>query len=137
MTVLRRNLIVALGVVALAVPAAAIAKQGENHGQANGHSKTHNVSYIFKGTYADNSSVLVMHGNSRVRKGGFIGQTVSFDLSNARIVVADTNQDGQRNLDDVQVGDKVLVQARLPRTEPGVQPFAAKKLIDQTRQPGS
>jgi DNA-binding beta-propeller fold protein YncE len=108
-----------------------------NLGHANGHSKTHNVAYVFKGTYEGNGTVLVAHGNSRVRKGGLIGETVTFDLSNARIVVADTNQDGQRNLDDVQTGDKVLVKARLPRTEPGAQPFAARKLVDQSHKPGS
>ncbi|HEX7058559.1 MAG TPA: hypothetical protein VF176_01765 [Solirubrobacterales bacterium] len=131
---LRRNLIAVLGVVALAVPAAAIANNGENHGKgkANGHAKTHDVAYVFKGTYAGGGSVDVLHGNSRVRKGGFVGQTVAFDLSDARIVVADTNQDGTRNLDDVQTGDKVVVKARLPRTDPGDQPFDAKRLIDQT-----
>jgi hypothetical protein len=129
---LRRNLIVALGVFALAVPAAAIAKQGENHGRGKGHSKTHAAAYVFKGTYAGNDSVAVTKGNSRVRKGGFIGQTVAFDLTDARIVVADKNNDGRRNLDDVQDGDKVLVKARLPRKDPGDQPFDAKKLVDQT-----
>jgi hypothetical protein len=135
---LRRNLIAVLGVVALAVPAAAIAKQGENHGKgkAKGHSKTHNVAYVFKGEYAGDSSVAVKHGNSRVRKGGFIGETVAFDLADARIVVADTDQNGQRNLDDVQVGDWVLVKARLPRREPGGQPYDAKRLIDKTNKGG-
>ena len=52
MSRMRRGLIVALGVAALAIPAGAIAKQGENHGKANGHKKPHGVAYIFKGTYA-------------------------------------------------------------------------------------
>lgn len=131
---LRRNLIAVLGVLALAVPAAAIAKNGNhaNHGRHNGQTKTHNVAYVFKGTYAGESMVAVERGNSRVRKGGLIGQTVEFDLSGARIVVADTNGDSARNLDDVQEGDWVLVKARLPRTDPGEQPFEAKRLIDKT-----
>jgi hypothetical protein len=130
-------LIVALGVAALAIPAGAIAKQGENHGKdgkANGHGKTHGVAYVFKGLYAGEGSVEVKHGNSRVRKGGFVGQTVSFDLTDARIVVEDTSGDGQRTLDDVQVGDKVVVKARLPRKDPGDQPFDAKRLVDQTHK---
>lgn len=128
----RSILIVALGVAALAIPAGALA----NHGKAKGHAKTHNVAYVFKGLYAGESSVEVKSGNSRVRKGGFIGTTVTFDLTNARIVVADTNADGQRTLADVNVGDKVLVKASLPRKNPGSQPFAAKRLVDQT-QPAS
>jgi hypothetical protein len=133
----RNSLIVALGVAALAIPAGAIANQGENHGKANGHGKTHGVAYVFKGLYvtglnAGEGSVEVKAGNARVRKGGFVGTTVSFDLTNARIVVDDVNADGQRTLDDVATGDKVVVKAMLPRTEPGSQPFAAKRLVDQT-----
>ena len=140
MTRMRRNLIVALGVAALAIPSAAVAKQGENHGHnghghAKGHSKTHNVAYVFKGIYEGESKVAVEHGNARVRKGGFIGETVAFDLSGARIVVADTNGDEMRDLSDVQVGDKVVVKAMLPKQGPGTQPFAAKRLVDQTHPP--
>lgn len=128
----RNSLIVALGVAALVIPAGAIAKGGENHGKAKGHGKTHAVAYVFKGIYAGEGSVEVKSGNSRVRKGGFVNTTVSFDLTNARIVVADTNADGQRTLDDVATGDRVLVKAMLPRKDAGSQPFAAKRLVDQT-----
>jgi hypothetical protein len=133
----RWGVTVALGVAALAIPAGAIASKGENHGHhnANGHSKAHNVAYVFKGTYEGESMVKVARGNARVRKGGFIGQTVAFDLSGARITVADTNNDGTADLNDVQVGDKVLVKAMLPKSDPGSQPFAAKRLIDQTHPP--
>jgi len=137
MSSFKRVLLVALGVAALAIPAAAVAKQGESHGKgkAKGH-RPHNVAYVFKGTYAGESSVEVTRGNSRVRKGGFVGETVAFDFSDARIVVGDTNGDGQRNIDDVETGDVVLVKARLPRTDPGEQPFAAVRLIDKTHNPG-
>jgi len=134
---MRRTLIAALGVAALAIPSAAIAGQGENHGHghANGHSKPHNVAYVFKGTYEGESTVKVAHGNARVRKGGFVGQIVSFDLSGARITVADTNSDTLTDLNDVAVGDKVLVKAMLPKGDPGTQPFPAKRLVDQTHPP--
>lgn len=145
MSRMRRTLIVALGVTALAVPAGAIAHHKEGHtkgpgqGQTKGkgHAKTHNVAYVFKGTYAGNSAVDVTKGNSRVRKGGFVGQTVTFDLTSARIVVADTNADSARDLNDVAVGDKVLVKAMLPKNDPGSQPFAAKRLVDQTEHPAA
>ncbi len=133
----RRSLIVALGVAALAIPAGATAQPGASHGQgkANGHVKVHNVAYVFKGVYKGESSVEVTSGNAHVRKAGLVGQTVTFDLSNARIVVADTNGDTKQNLEDVKAGDKVLVKAMLPRTNPGSQPFAAKRLVDQTNSP--
>lgn len=134
MSRMRRNLIVALGVVALAVPTAAVAHHKEGHTKGKGKGP-HGVAYVFKGTYAGESTVTVTKGNSRVRKGGFIGTTVAFDLADARIVVADTNSDLTRNLSDVQVGDKVLVKAMLPRKDPGSQPFDADKLVDQTHPP--
>lgn len=151
----KRSMIVALGTAALAVPAGALASHGENHGKghaggkghqgdhgkAKGH-RPHNVAWVFKGYYkgegseADEGSIEVKHGNSRVRKGGYIGDKVAFDLSGARIVAADVNADGKRDLTDVAVGDWVLVKARLPRTDPGGQPFEAKRLIDKTSQYG-
>jgi len=140
MTRIRRNLIAALGVAALAVPSAALAGQGENHGHsgeshgnAAGHAGNQDVAYVFRGTYEGGSTVSVAHGNARVRKDGLVGQTVSFDLTAARITVADTNGDGATDLGDVQVGDKVLVKAMLPKSDPGSQPFAAKRLVDQTQ----
>jgi hypothetical protein len=134
MTGFKRFLLVALGVAALAVPAGAIAKQGQNHGK--GKDKSKKAAYVFKGFYVDDSSLDVRRGNSRVRKGGFIGETVEFDFSNARIVVRDTNGDHKRNLDDVESGDWVIVKTRLPRKDPGSQPFEAKRLIDKTNHPG-
>lgn len=131
---MRRNLIIALGVAALAIPSTALAGQGENHGHGHGkgHSTTHNAAYVFKGVYQGEGAVEVKAGNSRVRKGGFLEQTVSFDLSGARVTAADTNADGTVDVNDVQVGDTVVVKAMLPKSEPGAQPFAAKHLVDQT-----
>jgi len=129
---------VALGVIALAVPAAAVAHHKDGHTKGNGQGKqARGVAYVFKGTYAGNSSVDVAKGNSRVRKGGFIGDTVAFDLTDARIVVDDTNGDGNRDLADVAEGDKVLVKAKLPKRDPGSQPFDAKRLVDQSHHPNN
>lgn len=132
MSRMRRTLIVALGAAVLAVPTGALAHPGNGQSHGKGHSKTHNVAYVFKGTYAGDSTVTVTSGNARVRKGGYVGQTVAFDLTGARIVVADTNADTANDLNDVATGDKVLVKAMLPKSDPGSQPFAAKRLIDQT-----
>jgi hypothetical protein len=134
MSRMRRNLIVALGVAALAVPAGAVAHHKEGHTKGKGHGP-HGVAYVFKGTYAGASTVNVTKGNAHVRKAGLVGTTVAFDLTDARIVVADTNSDLTSDLNDVQVGDKVLVKAMLTKKDPGSQPFDAKRLIDQTHPP--
>lgn len=152
MSRLRNTLLVVLGAAALAFPAGAIANHGESHGKAKGHAKSgkakghangkgkghakpHAVGYLFKGFYAGESMVEVKRGNAHVRKGGFIGETVEFDLTDARFVVADTSADGKRGIEDVAEGDWVLVKARLPRKDPGSQPFEARWLIDKTNKP--
>jgi hypothetical protein len=148
-----RNALVALGVAVIVTPAAvsegkvrdANAKQDHRHGppasvvekkaerkaekQAKHGDKK--VTYVFKGTYGADG-VNVLSGNKQVRRAGLVGQTVVFDLSAARIVVADHNGDGKRDASDLQDGDKVVVQARLPRRDPGAAPFAARRLVDQT-----
>jgi hypothetical protein len=144
-----RNIILALGVAAIVTPAA-VSEGHERDGHAKhgppasvvekkaakkhkGKKGDKKVTYVFKGTYGADG-VKVLKGNKHVRRAGLVGETVEFDLSDARIVVADTNADGKRDLADVQDGDKVLVQARLPRREPGAAPFAARKLVDQTHK---
>jgi hypothetical protein len=131
-------------VLATVSPAAAIAGNGHGNGQtkthgnttAPGHTKTHTVTYVFKGTWnTGDSSVTVKHGNAHVRKAGFVGQTVAFDISGAKLVVADTNADGSRTSADLKDGDNVVVKARLPRKDPGTQPFKARMLIDQSSRP--
>jgi hypothetical protein len=135
-----------LSAALLAVPAVATAK---DHGQQKhekqehkSHSKSKKakkVTFVFKGTFAAPGTVTVTSGNAHVRKGGFVGQAVTFDLATAKIVVADTNGDGERNLADVKDGDKVLVQARMARRTQYVAPaegetaeaVVARKLVDQ------
>jgi hypothetical protein len=114
---------------------------GKHHGRHkhhghHGHHRHHKVAYIFRGTWnTADSSVTVTAGNAKVRKGGFVGQNVKFDLTDARIQVDDTNADGDVTLADVKDGDEVLVQARLPKDGSATQPFTAKKLIDLTNLP--
>jgi hypothetical protein len=131
--------VVAAFAAARVIPAAAMADAGSHghspttHGKANGKNKVHNVTYVFKGTWnATAGTLTVKSGNHHVRKAGLVGQDVQFDLTSARIVVADTNGDGQRTLADLQDGDSLVIKARLPRTDPGTQPFKAKMAIDQT-----
>lgn len=124
--------------VASVTPAVAGADPGNGHGQstAPGKTKVHNVTYVFKGTWnAGAGTVTVKHGNARVRHAGLVGQDVSFDLTGTKFVVADTNGDGSRTVADLSDGDHVVVKARLPRKNPGSQPFKAKMLIDQSARP--
>jgi hypothetical protein len=140
------KLLIAVGVVALTIPAAALAHPGhdshpgrDNHpGGANGHGHDPAVAYIFKGTYGgDGSTVNVTGGNNHARRAGLVGEDVQFDFSSAKITVADTNGDGTTDLSDVVAGDAVLVRAHLPKSDPGAQPFAARQLVDQTNSDDS
>ena len=136
-----RHTLLMLGVTLLVLPAAVSdGKQRERvkqDKQAKHLKGDKQVAYVFKGSFhAADSSVTVLRGNKHVRRAGMVGQTVVFDLSEARIKVADTNGDGKRDVADVQEGDKVVVQARLPRRAPGAAPFAARKLVDQTHEQG-
>jgi hypothetical protein len=157
-----KNLLTALGVAALALPAAAAAHpsaddhpgpgnpgppdlsglvpgnpgQGD-HPSADDHPGGENaanpkVTYVFKGTYNEDGSVSVERGNNHVRKADLVGQDVQFDLDGAKLTVADTNGDGAKDLSDVQPGDSVVVMARLPKSDPGDQPLEAKRLVDQS-----
>jgi hypothetical protein len=143
---IRGKILAACAVAALVVPAAAIATPGHGHGHGPaghgpgafdhpGHGHNPVVTYVFKGTFDGTSSVEVAHGNSRVRKGGFLSTTVEFDLTNTRLTVADTSGDGVTDATDVLADDKVVVKARLPKHDPGLQPFAARHLVDQTNPP--
>jgi hypothetical protein len=142
---------IAIGaVLALAAAPAALAEkpadpgsQGHGHATGKGHASEHSkaggkavVMYVFKGTYSGDGSVDVTKGNAHVKKADLIG-TVSFDLSAAKIVVDDNTGDGTRDLTDVNNGDKVVVKARLPKSDPGEQPFKAKQLVDQTHSSDS
>ncbi len=137
---IRRTTALALGVAVLAIPAAAVARpghghsngHGKQHSHSNGHGKQHSVGYVYKGTYESDGLVSVEHGNAHARKAGLVGQDVQFDLTGAKLSVADTNADSIIDATDVLVGDAVVVKARLPKQDPGSQPFAARHLVDQT-----
>ena len=129
----KRWMAVVLGAAVLAVPGTAVAKNdhaGKGKAKSERPAKAHKhgakkekkakkakkpASYVFKGVYKGDGVVTVTSGNSRVRKGGYVGQDVTFDLSKAKIVAADSDGVAGVSAADVKAGDKVLVQARLPR----------------------
>ena len=150
---IKRWMAVVLGAAVLAVPGTALAKgdhakghgkeKGERHQKAEKHGKKDKrakkdkhakkpKSYVFKGVYKGDGVVTVTSGNSRVRKGGYVGQDVTFDLSKAKIVAADSDGVAGVSAADVKAGDKVLVQARLPRGTKAPVPAPAEETTEAT-----
>ena len=142
-----RVLAAAVTAAALAIPAAAVAQPGKGKGAekpAKVHAKkTKKVNFVFKGTFTAPGTIEVLSGNAHARKGGFVGEAITFDLTSAKVVVADTNGDGTLDVTDVKDGDSVLVQARIARGTKFAAPadgevaetFSARKLVDQTNPP--
>jgi carbohydrate-selective porin OprB len=133
-----RIIAAALGAAALAIPAAAAADPG--HGKAKPKKAAKAVTYVFKGTFTAPGTVAVTSGNAHVRKGGYVGQSVTFDLATAKIVGVDTNADLKVDVADVADGDRVLVQARVTKgtkyaaaaEDEAAAAIVARKLVDKT-----
>lgn len=139
---LHRIAAVAAG-AALLVPAGVFAKGKPEHAgkggkdksakvdKGKGHGKSKAKMFVFKGTWNDASStVVVTGGNGRVKKAGHVGTEVAFDFAAAKVNVADTNGDGVLSADDFVDGDALVVQAKL--SPDAAAPFVARKAIDQT-----
>ena len=133
----KRPLVALAVVAALAVPASAAAKRpAEHHGKGDFHSHeqkgralnvTGTVAAVGDGTI----DVLVKGANHHGR--ALRGETITVDVSSARIVVRDVNADGNRDLADVAVGDRVLVQSRIAKgamPDPA-QPLVAQRVVDK------
>ena len=149
---INRWMAVVLGAAVLAVPGTAVAKgdhgkghakkeKAEHHKSAKKHGKKDKgqeakkpKNFVFRGVYKGDGVVTVASGNGWVRKGGYVGKDVTFDLSAAKLIVADTDGVPGVTAADVQAGDLVLVQARLPRgskaPEPEVEAPAAESAGD-------
>lgn len=151
---LGKTVVVAVAALSIASVGTATAKQGADgvgkgpkvdrpsKGQNGKGPVKKGQQYNFHGTYvgvegleAGQISVTVTNGNRWVKRSGLIGQTVVFDVSTAKINVADVNTDGSSNLSDVVVGDAVLITARLPRLLPLTPPLKAWRLVDKTNPP--
>src|SRR5215213_11446904 len=109
MTSHTRRAVALLGGAALLLPSAAFAKDKP---VKPAHGKSKPANYVFKGVWHADGTVTVSGGNARVRKGGFVGQVVGFDLTAAKLNVADTNADAAATAADLVEGDKVVVKAR-------------------------
>lgn len=139
-----RIIVSALAAATLAVPTVAVADPGKGKGhekhkvKAHGESKqSKKVMFVFKGKFTA-GAVDVTSGNAHVRKGGFVGQQVTFDFADAKVVAADTNGDQKVDVTDVKDGDVVLVQARVAKRTKyaeDAEAIAARKLVDKTNRP--
>jgi outer membrane biosynthesis protein TonB len=107
---------------------------------------THAVAYKAKGVVKSvdaagkkvTITVGTKNGDTNEHSRAWSGKDVTFDLANARIGVNhDTNGDGKRDLADVKPGDRANVLAKLPRSGPGNEPFAAKNARFKTAKPAS
>jgi hypothetical protein len=153
----KRMIAVVLGAAVLAIPGTAVAESGPSKvakqekrtkkGKKDKSSKAKKpVMFVFKGIYKGEGVVTVQSGNAHVRKGGYVGKDVTFDLASAKVVAAEFDNVAGLTAADLQVGDQVLVQARLrrgtkaPVADEGaeaVEPAAivARKVIDKTHPP--
>lgn len=152
-----RRMVAVLGAAALTVPSAAVAAPGKGKAPAESDTTTKTetrvkaesrvkakskakakkvklATYVVKGVYDEAGQVDVTSGNSHAKRAGLIRQNVSFDFRQAKLVVADTNADGTLTEADLQAGDKVVVQLKLPRAL-GDGPYAARKVVDKTHPP--
>jgi hypothetical protein len=126
--------LVALGTVAaLALPAGAAAKgHAGEHGKGKApHARALNVKGTVSAVGDGTIDVLVKHANHHGK--ALRDQTVTFDVSDARIRVRDVNGDGSRDLGDVAVGDRVDVHSRIAKGEvpDPAQPLVAKRVVDK------
>jgi hypothetical protein len=153
----KRMIAVVLGATVLAVPGTALAGTGHakdkvakhehktTKGKKDKPSKAKKaVTFVFKGVYKGEGVVTVQSGNAHAKKGGYVGKDVTFDLASAKVVAAEFDNVAGLTAADLQVGDQLLVQARLPRGtkapvagEEGAEPAAivARKVIDKTHPP--
>ena len=140
-----RIIVAVAAAAALAVPAAAVAQPGKGKSHEKQTTKAHGkakhpkqVMYVFKVKFSAPGTVEVTSGNRHVRKGGFVGRTVTFDFASAKVVAADTNADQKVDVTDVKDDDVVLVQARAAKRTTyaeDAEAIAARKLVDKTNAP--
>jgi hypothetical protein len=120
---------------ALAFPALAIAKKDDHPRGKRDHPVAWNLKGVVTAKGEGTVTVEVKRSNRHGR--ALRDRLVTFDLSDARIVVRDVNADGVRDLGDVNVGDGAKLHARLPRRqvlEEG-QSVAAKRAVFKAPQP--
>ncbi len=154
-----RRVVAVLGAAVLAVPSVAAAAPGKGKGPAKSGATTETqaggkvesrakakgkgkgkgkkvklATYVVKGVYDEAGQVDVTGGNSHTRRAGLVRDNVVFEFGSAKLAVADTNADGTVTRADIQAGDRLTIQLKLPRTL-GEGPYTARKVVDRTHPP--
>ena len=111
---------------ALALPSVADAKHDATHG--GGKARGHKVSLLLRGTYSA-GELQVKGGNHATKRAGLVGQSVALDLADAKLPVQDRNGDGARDAEDLQDGDRVVVQVRMARGDVASGTLTVRKLV--------
>jgi hypothetical protein len=78
----------------------------------------------------------VKGGNHGVRRAGLVGTSITLDLAGAKLRVADRNGDGARDAEDLQDGDRVVVQARVARGDVASGTLTVRKLVARAQAGG-
>jgi hypothetical protein len=121
--------VLALPVAADAKPkAAAKHEHGSAKGTHGGKGRGHKVNLLLRGTYAG-GELQVKGGNRATRRAGLVGQSVGLDLASAKLRVQDRNGDGARDAEDLQDGDRVVVQVRVARGDVASGTLTVRKLV--------
>lgn len=105
--------------MALLVPVGAVAKRPDGKPKKrNGHS-VKLASANVKGVVASNDGTTMTVTVAKVsgHLKGCKGQTLSFDVSEARVFTADNEPDGDMDAGDVLVGHEVKVRTKVARTK--------------------
>lgn len=82
----------------------------------------------------DQVTLMVTKTNHGGRGRQLVGQTLTFDLTGARLKVRDTNGDGMRDVNDVMAGDVAKLRARIAHPLPSTftAPIAAQRFEDRS-----
>ena len=125
--------------VAIAAPAT-LAKPGggpggppaSNPSDTKGKGKAKPKNVVLKGLVVSSDATTVTVTVKKATKWGraLVGTDAQFTV--AKVVVADVNGDGKTDTLDLVTGDKVVVQARIAKTD--TAPFKARRVVDQTHK---
>src|SRR4051794_16200970 len=137
------KLTIAATALALAATPAALAKQGgggndgthggppaSNPSDSKGKRKAKPKNVVLKGIVVSSDATTVTVAVKKATKWGrfLVGTDAQFTV--ARVAAGDVNGDGAVDTLDLAAGDRVVVQARIAKTD--TAPYKARRVVDQT-----
>ena len=131
---LRKTLVATAAATAL-LPGAALAHNGTDGTRDGGfHHRHHHSGVLLKGTVTsvDTSNSTLTVAVSKASRGGNALEGDTVTVKAVKGWVADTNNDGKRNISDVQNGDTVLVFTKRRFINADANTVSAAFVIDKT-----